>query len=305
MNSLVRSQQAGMPAVGTRNGMWVWDGSQWICSPCDSGDAPPFPCPPPGWPPAGCPPWFSGMNSPPWYPGANAGVSFGTVAPSNPVRGHFWWNGVTLWLFDGAEWVAVGGSGAGGSGTGGAYIGTTPPSNPFPGQQWWNGSIMQVWDGSTWHAVGPGASAGPVPTTTIMFTMTATVNRTIPSTAGTWGIVPFNDIPGTDPQDGWDSATHQYRPIKAGMYEVNVRMPGFGGACGVAVLKNDPGTFANALASDIIVAIASLSGGGWAAASGIVLMNGATDYLRCWAWSTDGIFHAAGSNQVLGAVMLP
>jgi hypothetical protein len=52
------------------------------------------------------------MNSPPWYPGANAGVSFGLTPPQNAVRGHFWWDGRVLWMFDGAAWVTVGGSAA-------------------------------------------------------------------------------------------------------------------------------------------------------------------------------------------------
>lgn len=81
---------------------WVWDGAQWTCG-CDQPPVPP-PCPP--YPPPGCPPWF---NSPPgqapWYPGANGGVSFSQVAPVNPVRGHFWWDGHVLWLFDGVLWV--------------------------------------------------------------------------------------------------------------------------------------------------------------------------------------------------------
>ena len=100
MNEIVRPN---MP-MGQTN--WFWDGTKWCCDP-DCG-VPPFPCPPPGFPPPGCPPWFGhGVNSPPWYPGANAGVSFGINPPPNPVRGHFWWDGTGLALFDGAAWVAV------------------------------------------------------------------------------------------------------------------------------------------------------------------------------------------------------
>jgi hypothetical protein len=55
---------------------------------------------------------FSGpVGQPPWYPGANGGVSFGTVAPPNPVRGHFWWDGTDLNMWDGAAWVSVTGGG--------------------------------------------------------------------------------------------------------------------------------------------------------------------------------------------------
>lgn len=104
-----------MPTVippGTTQGNWMWDGTQWICGPCSPPPCiPPFPnCPPPGFPPPGCPPWFSLPNSPPWYPGANAGVSFGNVAPVNITRGHFWWDGTTLWMFDGGAWVDTSGS---------------------------------------------------------------------------------------------------------------------------------------------------------------------------------------------------
>lgn len=100
--------QSNMPQVGTRQGDWVWDGARWMCSPCGDFDDQPFP-------PFG-PPVFSGPTAqPPWYPGANGGVSFGQVPPPNPVRGHFWWNGTTLQMFDGAAWVSIVG-GAGGAG---------------------------------------------------------------------------------------------------------------------------------------------------------------------------------------------
>jgi hypothetical protein len=97
----------GAQNLPQQQGGWVWDGSNWVCDPdCGNGSAP-APCPPFG------PPVFSGpVNQPPWYPGANGGVSFGAVAPPNPVRGHMWWDGSTFWLFDGAAWVGVGGSSA-------------------------------------------------------------------------------------------------------------------------------------------------------------------------------------------------
>jgi len=159
----------------TQQGNWMWDGSQWTCGPCDS--VPPFPfCPPPGFPPAGCPPWFSGANSPPWYPGANAGVSFGQNPPTNPVRGHYWWDGTGLAIFDGAVWAnvvnarivppgqTIGSVATGGQGSGGAIISTTPPASPVAGQMWWNSSIFQVFDGTVWKVVGP--SVGSVVSTT-------------------------------------------------------------------------------------------------------------------------------------------
>jgi hypothetical protein len=120
----------------------MWDGTRWVCDPdCDDG-APQWPaappCPPPSFPPAGCPPWFPPPASqPPWYPGANAGVSFGTTPPVNPIRGHFWWDGVRMWMWDGAVWVdivasATGAAPGGGAGSSG-IIGITDGSLAKPG----------------------------------------------------------------------------------------------------------------------------------------------------------------------------
>jgi hypothetical protein len=179
MNQIVRPQGLG-PQVGTRDGDWVWDGFNWICSPCNpGGGVPPFPCPPPGFPPPGCPPWFSGMNSPPWYPGANAGVSFGTTAPPNPVRGHFWWDGQILWLFDGAAWVGVGGLGAG-SGT---ITGSQPPANPQVGTQWFDGATLWIWTGTSWMAIGPsgGTISSPNPYQVVRFANPGSFSFTIPN----------------------------------------------------------------------------------------------------------------------------
>jgi hypothetical protein len=99
-------------AAPQQQGGWVWDGSNWVCDPdCGAPPSSGFPCPPSSFPPPGCPPWFPPpQGQPPWYPGANAGVSFSATAPPNPIRGNFWWDGKTLWMFDGAMWVAVGGT---------------------------------------------------------------------------------------------------------------------------------------------------------------------------------------------------
>lgn len=129
---------------------WSWDGTQWLCDPCDQ---PPCNCPPctdefPPLPP-GCPPWFPPpAGQAPWYPGANGGVSFSQDAPSCPIRGHFWWDGVMLHLFDGAAWVDIG-PGAEGAG-GGVVIGTVPPTTPFAGQLWFDGTFLYIWNGLVW-----------------------------------------------------------------------------------------------------------------------------------------------------------
>jgi hypothetical protein len=327
-NNVVR-MQGGMPQVGQRDGNWVWNGSNWVCDPgCDDGS---------GFPPFG-PPVFSGpVNQPPWYPGANGGVSFGATAPANPVRGHLWWNGTTFYLFDGAAWVVIGGAGTG------AALGTTPPANPFPGQQWFNGSVLYVWDGNAWVptsttkssvqatappapnpgdlwfdgtvqriwsgtawiAVGPGATVGPVPTTTIEFSMTSPTALTLPG-ASAWGIIPFAATPQFDQLNGWNSTTHQYLPNRPGVYSVTCRGAPASVSGGVAILKNDPGTFTNvATTSDIIIAIAATATGGWITAAGLVQLNGTTDFVRAWAWDSTGSWSATGSSPVWTATALP
>lgn len=292
------------PAVGTRSGMWQWDGTQWVCQPCDSTGNP-VPCPP--VPTQSCPPWLDPQTAP-WYPGANAGVSFSAAAPTFPIRGNFWWDGLMLHMFDGAAWVNIGpgaaatvpGGGNGGTvtGTGSVIISTTPPGNPALGAEWWNGSQLHVWDGNEWQIVGPGALTGPVPSTQIAFSMTATSARPLAATG--WSIIPFVDNPGTDPDHGWDSIQHKYTPIKPGIYMFEIR----GYPIGIALLKNDPGTFSNApISSDIIVSISTQTGGGWQQSSGISLMNGTTDYVRMWASNTS--FPVTGANPCFTAAILP
>ena len=340
MNKIVRMpQQQVMPPPGAQQQSgWVWDGTQWNCG--SDGSVPPFPCPGPGWPPPGCPPWYSTANSPPWYPGANAGVSFGTTPPPNPVRGHFWWDGQTLWMFDGAAWIATGGVSGGLT-----PPSNTPPANPAPGQQWFNGTTLyiwdgnawvpasqtkttisatappapnpgdlwyngtqlHIWDGSAWELVGPGAIVGPVPTTTIMFAMTATTSLTIASTPANWGIVPFNNQPLTDIMSAWNSVTHEFMPTKPGIYLFLCRMYASAGTgAGLALLKNDPGTFVNGTnTSDLIVCIGSESTSGWITVTGVVQLNGTTDYVRLWAWDGAGTFATAGGNPVYIGTLLP
>lgn len=152
---------------------WVWDGANWVCdqppAPCQPWPCPPSPCPPctdefPPMPP-GCPPWFpppSGQA--PWYPGANGGVSFSQDAPSCPVRGHFWFDGKVLWLFDGAAWVDVGLAGISTlfqSGSAPVFVGITAPPAAAPGALWWNGTILQLWDGVKWNFIGPTTMPAP------------------------------------------------------------------------------------------------------------------------------------------------
>lgn len=324
MNSMVPT-----PPVGTRDGNWVWDGSRWVCAPdCGNGNG--------SSPPLG-PPVFSGPTSqPPWYPGANGGISFGASAPANPVRGHLWWDGNQLNLFDGAGWVSVSGGGVtppsvspptnpvpgqqwfNGStlmvwdghawvpvSTTKSYIQATPPPAPNPGDTWWDGVQMRIWDGTAWELVGPGATVGPVPTSTIEFAMTVTTPLTV-GTPGPWTIIPFNNTPVLDALNGWNASTHKYQPNRSGIYMFVCR-GWFNAAGGVALLKNDPGSFDNSLStSDIMVGVTyQAAGPGWTTFTGVTQLNGTSDYVRMWALSASGTLVAMGSNPCFIATALP
>jgi hypothetical protein len=320
MNSLTRMSG---PPVGTQQGGWVWDGSNWVCDPdCGNGS---------GFPSFG-PPVFSGpTQQPPWYPGANGGVSFGATAPPNPVRGHMWWNGTTFYLFDGAAWAPIGGTGSGG----GAATGSTPPANPFNGQQWFNGSTLFVWDGnawvpvsttkssvqptappspnpgdlwfdgqvqriwsgSAWVLVGPGATVGPVATTTKVFQLTMG-GVSLAIGAGVFTIVPFTSTPQIDTQAGWNPTTHKYQPNLAGNYffTTNFYNP-TAGTWANYLLFNDAGSFnVNSQAyvcGEFSGATTNQAGVGFS--SGIVHLNGSTDFVRLWAYASDGNFWQAST----------
>ena len=384
--AVARPRQQAAP--GQQN--MVWDGSNWVWD-CDdpgwcsggNGDVPPFPCPPPGWPPPGCPPWYANANSPPWYPGANAGVSFGTTAPANPVRGHFWWDGQTLWMFDGAAWVATGGEAGGGGATYGpipptappagalwfdgsdlliwtgtawvhasgaatgptappnptdgmtwwngsqlmiwdgnawvpvsqtkSYIQSTAPPSPNPGDTWWDGTQMRIWDGSAWELVGPGATVGPVPTSTLTFQLVEpNVGVAYSGLTATWSIVPVTATPTVDTEHGWNSTTRQYMPNKAGIYLFEVMVIAWAQAgynMGFTLARNDTGTITNS-----VDMVASWLGGGgasevfYATASGTRRMNGTTDFVRLFGLAAGGTansYIAPGQSPILKATLLP
>jgi hypothetical protein len=332
MNNVIRrpgQQVLAPPQPGTRDGNWVWDGSNWVCDPdCDNGFPQPFP-------PFG-PPVFSGpVGQPPWYPGANGGVSFGATFPPNPVRGHLFWDGKTFWLFDGAAWVSVGGMQAAGGGSVTPPSGT-PPANPVPGQQWFNGTALfvwdgnawipvsqtkttisatappapnpgdlwfdgtqlHIWDGSAWELVGPGATVGPVPTTTKVFQLTMAGTSLALGTSGlnNWAIVPFTSTPQIDTENGWNGTLHKYTPAKAGYYMFFINQwQAIGDATGSghALLLNDAGSW-QPNSQNYVSQFVSFGGGTQGTeltSSGIVHMNGTTDFVRLWAMSTTGSFY--------------
>lgn len=269
---------------------WMWDGVNWTCDPCNQPMPPP--CPPPGWP-TPCPPWFPPPAAQaPWYPGANGGVSFSSSPPPNPVRGHFWWDGSVLHLFDGAAWVDIGPSPAG---SGGAFVSTTPPANPSSGALWWNGVVLQVWDGTKWSA-----SAG----TAFEFAITMPTPATVGTTATAWTAVAITGTPVVDVQSAWNPATLRYTPKVAGFYQFQGRSFNGGQTAGLSIVKNDPGSFSGAT-TDTVVSITSDVDAGALSAVGIAQMNGTTDYVRLWAYNAAGTLPAAGANVVLGAYKLP
>lgn len=319
-----------MPAVGTQQGGWTWDGTRWVCCDGDGG----FPVFPPGPPPWYPPP----QGQPPWYPGANGGVSFGTTAPPNPIRGAFWWDGETLWMFDGAAWVATGGVSGGGT-----PPSVNPPTNPSPGQQWFNGTTLYVWDGNawvpvsqtktsiqatappspnpgdlwyngtqlyiwsgtSWALVGPGATVGPTPTTQIVFELTQPNNLTVAGGAN-WTIMPYTSTPLVDTQTAWDPVQHKITPKVPGFYYVSARSGASSGTGGIAILKNDPGTFGSIPStSDIVLCNGTSVSGGWLTCSTIANFNGTTDYWRVWGWDQSGTMTAIGSSPAVGGILMP
>lgn len=327
-NSIVRARSAGMPTVGARDGNWVWDGSNWVCDPDCNGDD--------GFPPFG-PPVFSGpTQQPPWYPGANGGVSFGAVAPPNPVRGHFWWNGLMLQMFDGAAWVAVsssvqvttiqpsnptvgtlwfngstlfiwngtswvsigGAPGSGGTGAGTVVISATAPGNPVAGMQWWDGTVLRVFDGTVWNVVGPGAAAGPVPTTTVTFKLPNPTDISLPGGGGAWSIIPFTSAPTVDTMLGWNASTKQYTPKKAGLYQFTAA----GNAVGMILCRNDPGSISDISVEEMLI-INQDPSAVWMQGTGFAVMNGTTDFVRLFALGAT--FSQMGNNICLQAILMP
>lgn len=334
------------PPVGARDGNWTWDGTRWVCQPdCDFDDQP---CPPfsvlqpggrhhsPFFPPP--------VTQPPWYPGANGGVSFAPPGqpPPNPIRGAFWWDGTSLWLFDGAAWDVVGA----GSGNVITPPGTTFPPNPAPGEQffdgktlwiwdgtswvpvsqtktyiqatapphpnpgdlWFDGTQLHIWTGSAWALVGPGATVGPVPTTQEAFAMVQPNTLTV---GAGFTVVPFTATPQIDVFAGWDPTTKKYTPNKAGVY-ICYGQQYYGGtetSAGWAIAKNDTGTYnpnATITVASAGIATAPATVSQVMSSSGAVKMNGTTDYLRMYANSTDGNFYIPNSNvPVFSAWIFP
>jgi len=254
----------------------------WGPPPCEPCPPPfpvpqcaPMPCPPPC--PPGPPPWFS-PPTPPWYPGANAGVSFGTSYPQNPCRGHFLWDGQALWLFDGVSWQRVGPAAGGAAGG----VSEAPIDGNLYGRE-----------NAAWVKVSILAS--------VVFSIAQPTAVAVGVDASHWTAVPLSTSPSVDTMGAWNSTTLRFTPTQAGVYEFGARGRVVGTAGGIAVVKNDPGTYTS-LSTDITVAIATSAATGWINCTGFTQMNGTTDYVRLWAYETTGNFPNSGSNPVLSSV---
>lgn len=298
-SNVVRMSPSAMPPQPSQQD-WVWDGANWVWGGC-----PPFPCPPtpPPCPPAGfptpCPPWFPPPAAQaPWYPGANGGVSFSATPPVNPVRGHFWWNGTTLQLFDGAVWVNIGpGSGSGtGGGSGAAIVSATAPANPALGALWWNGGIMQVWDGTRWN---------PLTSRVLQITQPSASLGVSGSTPSLWVQLPITATPAIDTLAGWNPSTRQYAPKVAGRYLFLTHMY-FGSGqtnAGHGLIKNDSGVWTGGLSTMYVTAAATDIPGAAAATYqmpvGLTDMNGTTDFVRMWGYSDTSLVYPFSSLPIL------
>ena len=191
-------------------------------------------------------------------------------------------------MFDGAAWVDTvdsaikagsgtgtglppGGSGSG-SGASSVFIGTSPPPNPSPGTQWWNGSILQMSGRRDMAPDWPQRRRRPG------------TNHHHPVLDDRYGEPGSARLPAWAScrctifrhrsDAGLDGFSTAGLPTKAGIYQFQFRGISTAGG-GIALLKNDPGTFTNApLSSDIIIGVQTVSTNGWLSASGLALMNG-------------------------------
>lgn len=332
------------PPVGARDGNWVWDGVRWVCEPdCDDFPRrPPFSILQPGgvhspfFPPP--------VTQPPWYPGANGGVSFAPPGqpPPNPIRGAFWWDGTSLWIFDGAAWDMVGPGGiitppgttfppnpqpgeqffdghtlwiwdgnawvpVSGTKT---YVQATAPPHPNPGDLWFNGTQLFVWSGSAWNLVGPGAIVGPVPTTTHTFSML--LGAPSVAVAGGYCMLNFPGSPTIDTQGAFSTTTQQITPKVAGTYLTVLTGWGEGGTGQnqFYFLKNDPGTVNSAnINNQMAVAVGGVNAatvGASMGGTGLTHMNGTTDFLRLWLYAAGtSFFPFAAQTPVIDMWLLP
>ena len=98
-------------------------------------------------------------------------------------------------------------------------IQATAPPGPNAGDLWYDGTVLRIWSGSAWMLVGPGATVGPVPTTTNVFSLVQATQ--VSMAAGSWVVIPFNTTPSIDTESGYDPVSKKYTPQRAGVYYFN------------------------------------------------------------------------------------
>lgn len=203
------------------------------------------------------------------------------------------------------------GGGDGGGGTDMVIISGTAPVSPAAGQEWWNGSQLQVWDGSMWKVVGPALNqvGTPIQSTTLIYSLQQPT--TLAVTANTWTITPFTSTPNVNTQATWDPVTYKWTPTKPGVYEVfilgNYSLSG-GGTAQQQVAKNDSGSVGFGIPTDVVAFAAMAVGAtasGFIQGSGIITMNGTTDFLRHWSYVSAGPIQTMASVPTWKIFQLP
>lgn len=182
------------------------------------------------------------------------------------------------------------GGGDGGGGTDMVIISGTTPVSPTAGTEWWNGTILQLWDGVNWKTVGPAVNQAGVPiqATSLVYSLQQPTTLTV--TAATWVTTPFISAPNINTMGTWDPVTYKWTPNTPGIYEVfilgNYSFTGAGTAQ-QQVAKNDSGSVGFGTPTDVVAfgAMAvSATASGFIQGSGIVTMNGTTDFFRHWSY---------------------
>lgn len=292
--------------------LWLFDGAAWtgvggVTAP-SGGAGTAVGSTPPSNPQIGAL-WWDGNALLVWdgvkWDVAGGGTSTGSTPPANPQPGQQWFNGSTLYIWDGNAWVPTSQTQV--------FIQATAPPSPQPGDQWWDGTQMRIWDGSQWELVGPGATVGPVPTTTQTFSMvSADIDGVSTNTGGAWTIVPFVSVPAIDPQSSYNSTTQRITPAVAGNYLWVIRGWKGGAQSGVggALVKNDNGTFSGLTPSGATIAVfndvTAAGTGAFQQVAGMAHMNGTTDFVRLWGAATpDGIYHTIPNVPVIEGWLLP
>ena len=159
--------------------------------------------------------------------------------------------------------------------------GTAPPA-PNPGDLWFDGTQLHIWDGTTWELVGPGATVGPVPTSAKVLEVKSPTGSNV--TAGTWAILPISGTPNINTFGTWDVSTKIYKPNKAGIYNFELLQYNSNtGILAMALLLNDSGgPYGSTIINAPVALLCEETGTGWVQSSGMVVMNGTTDFVRVW-----------------------